>query len=248
MYKIVTLLLIFLLIIPACSALPEQADMKSAGNVYVILLHGMGRTKRSMNKLETYLQKQGYKIVNLGYPSTRETIEAIASTHVADAVNACRQEGAVKIHFVTHSLGGIVLRQYLQENFLPEGSRVVMLSPPNKGSELADFFKGFFLYRWQNGPAGEQLGTDPESVPNSLKTVNSEIGIITGNKSLNLIYSAIIPGNDDGKVSVERAKLDEMTDWLVVPVSHSFIMRDKTVMRQTACFLEHGSFSLNDKY
>ncbi len=243
MYQILLLLLMILLcMFFNLSFSSDPVDVSSKENEHVILLHGMGRTERSMKKFEKYFQQQGYKTLNSRYPSTKETIEKIASSHVSDAVGKCRKEGAIKIHVVTHSLGGIVVRQYLQTNSLPKGSRIVMLSPPNKGSELADFFKGFFLYEWLNGPAGNQLGTDSESVPNSLEPVNVEVGVITGNKSLNPIYSAIVSGKDDGKVSVERAKLDEMTDFLVVPASHSFIMNDKTVMKQAAYFLKYGRF------
>ena len=208
----------------------------------VILLHGMGRTKRSMNKLEKFLSRNGYHILNLEYPSTLKPIQTLVENHLAPVVVRRQQENPGKIHVVTHSLGGILIRQYLQIHTLPEGSRVVMLSPPNKGSELADYLRDLWLYKWRNGPAGQQLGTGPRSVPNTLRPVDAEIGVITGNRSFNPLFSQLIPGSDDGKVSVERARLDEMKDFIVIPATHTFIMRNSMALEQVLYFLENGEF------
>ncbi len=124
---------------------------------YVILLHGMARTKSSMSKLEEHLAQNNYTVINSGYPSTSESVKKIADEYLAPMVAQCLGRGAEKIHIVTHSLGGIVTRQYLQEHCLPAGSRIVMISPPNKGSELADVFRQWFVYKWLNGPAGQEL-------------------------------------------------------------------------------------------
>jgi triacylglycerol lipase len=209
---------------------------------YVILLHGMARTKDSMSKLENYLTQNSYIVINTGYPSTSEPVVKIADEYLAPMVELCMENGAEKIHIVTHSLGGIVTRQYLQNHSLPDESRIVMISPPNKGSELADAFRDWFVYKWLNGPAGQVLGTEPESLPNSLKPVEGEIGVITGNSTWNPVYSWLIPGEDDGKVSVENAKLAEMTDFIVVPSSHSFIMSHPEVLKQVVFFLQNGIF------
>ncbi len=209
----------------------------------VVLLHGLGRTRRSMGRLEEYLSSRGYRTVNYGYPSRGETVEHVAEVRIPEAIAQCRQSRPAKIHFVTHSLGGIVVRQYLQANSLPEGSRLVMLAPPNGGSEGVDYFMKVFLYRWITGPAGQQMGTSFESIPNRLKPIDTEVGIIAGNRSLNPLFSALIPGPDDGRVSVERAKLEEMADFLVIPSSHSFIMRKQAVMKQVVHFLERGRFN-----
>ena len=208
----------------------------------VILLHGMARTASSMHDLETYLSNKGYKTVNFGYPSTSESIERIAEVYLPRAIAQCKER---PIHFVTHSLGGIVVRQYLQTNALPKGSRIVMLAPPNRGTEVVDYLKDFFAYHWIHGPAGQELGTDPASTPNRLKPINIEVGVIAGDVSFNPILSSLIPGPDDGKVSVERAKLDEMRDFLVVPSTHTFIMKNPGVMAQVDHFLTHGKFDHN---
>lgn len=202
----------------------------------------MARSKRSMRKLERFIAGHGYHTVNEGYPSTKETVERLASIYLDKMVRRCLDNGAEKIHIVTHSLGGIVVRRYLQDHFLPHGSRIIMISPPNKGSELADAFQNLWIYKWLNGPAGQVLGTEPGSLPNSLKPVDAEIGVITGNFSLNPVFSWIIPGPNDGKVAVRSAKLHEMKDFLVVHACHSFIMTHPEVLRQVVFFLKKGRF------
>jgi hypothetical protein len=199
-----------------------------------------------MDQVEAFLVKQGYRVVNFHYPSTTESTESIAEVHIPKAISKCRMNPTDKIHFVTHSLGGIVARQYLQSNTLPEGSRLVMLAPPNHGTVLTDFFKNLFFYRWMYGPAGQELGTDPGSTPNRLKPIDVEVGIIAGNKSINPIFSPFIPGPDDGRVSVEDTTIPEMEDFVVIPSSHSFIVTNPLALKQIAHFLEHGQFDRSE--
>lgn len=208
----------------------------------VILLHGMARTKVSMLNLELYLVNSGYRTVNFGYPSRSETIEQIAKTRIPNAISRCESTSPGKIHFVTHSLGGIVVRQYLQTNKLPAGSRIVMLSPPNHGSELPDRYRSESWFKWYTGPAGQQLTTGKDSLPNRLKPVDVEIGVIAGTKSLGSWLSSKIPGEDDGVVSVKSTHLDEMKDFLLVPRTHTFIMESDEVQRQVVIFLRNGKF------
>ena len=208
----------------------------------VILLHGLARTERSLLKLERHLKRIGFHVVNVGYPSRKENIQTLALNAIKNACNQCSNVGAVKTHFVTHSMGGILVRYYLEHNDIPHLGRVVMLSPPNRGSEAVDIFKGTKIFQWLNGPAGQQLGTDESSLPKTLAAPRYEVGIITGDWTINPILSLLIPGKDDGKVSVESAKLEGMKDFLVVPEPHTFIMYDDEVLRQVTYFLKHGMF------
>jgi len=208
----------------------------------VIVLHGMGRTKFAMHKVEKNLWEEGYTVWNQSYPSTKKSIEDLANVHIAKGLRVCRRAGARKIHFVTHSLGGILVRYYLQDNTIDNLDKIVMLSPPNKGSEVADNLRDLKVYQWMMGPAGQQLGTDAQSLPNTLKKIDATIGIITGKSSSDPWFSPFIPGEDDGKVSVQSAKLEEMTDFLVVEAGHTFIMRNRSVLEQIRHFLKQGNF------
>ncbi len=206
-----------------CAALETHPSSPSISNECVILLHGMARTARSMENMKTALIQKGYRVVNLDYPSRRHPIEDLALTFIPVAFNRCDPESVEQIHFVTHSLGGILVRYYLAHHELPNIGRVVMLSPPNQGSEVVDKLRNVPGFRLLNGPAGEQLGTDRESLPLQLPGVDFEVGVITGDRTINFINSLLIPGKDDGKVSVERAKLDGMSDFLVTHHTHPFI-------------------------
>ncbi|MDJ0810788.1 MAG: alpha/beta fold hydrolase [Desulfobacterales bacterium] len=243
MYQMICSLLLLGVLAPVADAAADlRRDGSEAPPTCVILLHGLGRRAASMAPMADYLQARGYRVYNTAYPSTEASVETLTATYLQPVVKRCRQTGGNVIHMVGHSLGALMIRQYLQTHSLPNGSRIVMLAPPNKGSEVADTLGPWFFYRWTLGPAGQQLGTTADSLPNRLSPVDGTIGVITGNESWNLILSLIIPGPDDGKVSVERAKLDGMHDFIVLPVTHTFIMQDTETMRQTAHFLAYGRF------
>lgn len=209
---------------------------------YVILLHGLGRTRMSMKRLESNLLRCGYEVINTSYPSTKLSIEQLANDHLDRIIRGQIKDPNQKVHFVTHSLGGIILRHYLNNHTINNLGRVVMLGPPNKGSEVADKLKGNYIYQKIYGPTGQELGTTSEDVPKFLGQVDFELGIIAGDRSFNPYFSYLIPGLDDGKVSVESAKVSGMKDFLVVHGSHTFIMQKKEVIDQTIYFLRNGRF------
>ena len=210
----------------------------------VVLLHGLARSKVSLFKLEFALSKH-YHVFNKTYPSRKHTIEDLADIAIEAALPANAEQYS-KIHFVTHSMGGILVRQYLSQHSLKNLGNVVMLGPPNQGSELVDYFKkspGLSrLFQAVNGPAGMQLGTDDNSRPNELGDVAFNLGVIAGCKSNNPISSRILDGESDGKVSVRRSKVTGMTAHLVLPVNHTFMMLNEHVISQIEYFLEHSEF------
>ena len=208
----------------------------------VVLLHGLGRTSDSMDKIAEALVDNSYKVWNESYPSRDKPINELSVEAIEPALDFCQSENIDKIHFVTHSLGGILVRYYLQDHQPEKLGRIVMLSPPNKGSEIADRLKELKLYQLFTGPVGQQLGTDENSVPNQLDPINGEIGIIIGNSTSDPWFSWLIPGDDDGKVSVASSKLSEMKDFLIVDHGHTFIMRKNDVIEQILNFLSSGEF------
>ncbi|NJD10408.1 MAG: alpha/beta hydrolase [Gemmatimonadetes bacterium] len=214
---------------------PAPPDAKT-----VVLVHGLGRTRASMALLGRRLGDAGYRVVNVGYPSTRLPMEALVDTLRARLVECCPEPE--RVHFVTHSMGGIVVRRYLAEYSPEHQGRVVMLSPPSQGSEVIDVFSDSPLLRRLLGPSGAALGTDSSSIPSRLGPARFQLGVITGSRSVNPINSWLIPGPDDGKVAVARARVAGAA-FLVVPATHPFIMNRRDVAREVVSFLRTGRFT-----
>lgn len=212
------------------------------GRDTVIVLHGLGRSKFSMNRLAVRIEKQGYEVINVSYPSRSHGVADLADDlHRKLEGRGLNRSG--QLHFVTHSLGGIVVRAYLKAYRPDNLGRVVMLCPPNQGSEVVDRLRDNGFFRLATGPAGQELGTDSSSLPNCLGPVDFTLGVIAGSRSINPLFSAWIPGADDGAVSVQRTRVEGMADFLVVPCSHSFIMQSAKVAGQVLHFLAHGKFA-----
>ena len=228
-------LILFILL---CTFPPAYA---AADRKCVILLHGLGRSHRCMAALEYTLKRFHYVVVNQDYPSTSKSIKDLAAEHIQPMINACREQNATQINFVTHSLGGIILQQYLMSHEVPGLGRIVMLSPPNHGSQAADVLQHNWVYRLITGPAGQELTTNINSTPNQIHLgPKYQIGVIAGTFSYpfgNIIFHE----PNDGAVAVSSTRLTYMKDFITLPVSHAFIRSNTMAPRTSRTFVARTS-------
>ena len=239
---IILMLLIAIAMGRAC--MPNTRVQLPAKEETVVLLHGLTRSSKAMEKMAKSLRAEGYTVINQDYPSTTATVEKLTEQVFQSLKPQIKDTESV--HFVTHSLGGIILRQHLEDHEIPNLGRVVMLAPPSRGSEVPDKLGSIFLYKWINGPAGNQLGTGTNSLPLRLKTPEFELGVIAGDRTINPFLSMLIPGPDDGKVSLARVKPESYTDYLQLHVTHPCMMWNRKVIAQTQQFLEYGQFKTEE--
>jgi hypothetical protein len=241
-----------LVVVSACVTLLSSSG-RAAENETVVLLHGLGRTQISMTRLASALRDDGYRVVNLSYPSRSRTIESLARDWLPQKLRESGADSAARVHFVTHSMGGIVLRVWLRDVAPPRNlGRVVMLAPPNAGSEITDRLNGFAPFRWFTGRNGRRLGTTgAEALPRALCPWPSfaerppgrgELGIIAGDRSLNPLFSRWLPGPGDGKVTVSATHLTGERDHVVLHASHTWIAWRRETIAQVKTFLRDGHF------
>ncbi len=224
------------------NASAESQQESDEATECVILLHGLARTSSSMADLHRALEQAGFRVARIDYPSRKQPIEELAAPAIDAGLAECTEQQTSRVHLVTHSMGGILFRHYVNEHGADAFTRTVMLAPPNKGSEAVDALRDVPGFQWLNGPAGLQLGTGADSVPLSLGPASSDVGIIAGTFSINVVLSTYLPDPDDGKVSVESTRLDGMCAHLQVDVSHPFIMENDTVLPEIISYLQTGRF------
>ncbi|HEV2614309.1 MAG TPA: alpha/beta fold hydrolase [Gammaproteobacteria bacterium] len=208
----------------------------------VVLLHGLGRSSRHMAKLARTLEAQGYVVHNLDYPSRHYAVERLCE-YIHEKLSHLISPDQ-KVHFVGYSLGGLLVRLFLSNpKFRPKNlGRVVQLAPPNKGTDLADFWQHQWGYKKIYGPAGQQIITDQSKISHLFSPIDYELGVIAGTATANPIASLIIKGKNDGRVSVENTKVEGMKEHIVLHVTHRFFPKNKKVMELTAKFLAQGTF------
>ena len=227
------------------SSVSSSASVSSKGD-YVVLVHGILSSHKELKKIKKDLLGRGYNAISINYPSSDyplEELTEIVYKKIQKKINKNKNKNK-KIHFVAHSMGGLILRMLLYKYKIPNLGRVIHIATPNKGSELADALKDQWGYKKIYGPAGQQLITDQSKIKHLLGKVFYELGIIAGTQSLDLYSShKIIPGIDDGHVSVESTKVKGMKDHTLVHSSHLFISKNKKTREQVINFLEEGFFS-----
>ncbi len=235
----------FLALMSACQTTPSSvssAQVERVHNECVVLVHGLWRSAWAMRSIANDLDEYGYQTVSVSYPSTEMSIPEIAERFIPPAVDQCAQSGAHKIHIVSHSMGGVVARQYLQTNQLPDGSKVVMLSPPNQGSELSERFGDDAWYHYFVGPAGVSLSKKEGGIIPSLKAIDESVGIIAAYRSWSVWPSEWLPKPNDGTVSVESMKLPEMDDFILINSGHATMRFSSEIQAQIRSFIQTGRF------
>ncbi len=224
------------------SAPVSPYERAATGKEVVVLLHGWWATPWALLRLQWSLESAGYRVVNLGYPSVRVSVEEVATNQLPLRLARRVPASATRIHFVTHSMGGLLLREYLRNASPPQLGRIVLIGPPNHGSELADGPHPGLL-RWFAGPNARRLETAPEALPQRLPpatAIPTEVGVIAGDRPW--WRSRKIHGPNDGRVSVASTKLEGMKDHVVVRETHTLLPWNSEVLRLVRQFLAAGSF------
>ena len=224
----------------------SYANDKNSKGDYVVMLHGIARSSSHMKSLAKYLTKEGYEVINIDYPSTDHKFDKLTEIIEKELSNKLTKNKTT--HFVSYSLGAVLTRILINKYKPKNLGKVVQLAPPNAGSEVADFLKNNWLYKKIYGPSGEQLVTNQKKIKDMFGKIDYELGIIAGNSTIDPISSfMIIPGPDDGKVSIESTKLEGMKDHIIVSASHTFFPSNKQVKKQTLYFLQNGKFNHKKK-
>ena len=209
----------------------------------VVLLHGLGRTGASMLLADGVLRRQGLTTHRHHYWSHSLPLPELARREIPLALQRAAQGGyGGPVDFVAHSMGGILLRQWALDGDASRIGRVVMLGPPNRGSEWVEVLSDTPLAPVFLGPSGRSLGRGANSLPRGLPAVPFETGVIAGDRALNPISRHVIGRASDGKVAVDAAAVDGMADFITLPVGHTMMMNDPRVLAQAAHFLRHGRF------
>jgi pimeloyl-ACP methyl ester carboxylesterase len=222
-------------------AIGQHPALRQAGGV--VLVHAMARTSRSFRKMQVTLEAEGFSTLNLSYRSRRKPLEALVEEIRPEIREFC---AAVKgpVHFVGHSMGGLLVRIFLAQHPPEQLGRVVLLGTPNGGSEIADRLQDLRIYRAFFGPAGQQLTTAATGMIPALRTAPAyPVGIIAGNRTVDPLSSALLPQPNDGRVSVRSAMLEGMADHIVLATSHPWLVRHPAAIAQTVAFLREGKFT-----
>lgn len=208
---------------------------------YVVLLHGLAINTLYMSRLEKALATNGYQTLNIDYPSRKFSISEI-SKMIFKQLESLSQQMKPKVHFVAFSMGCLVVRELLGKYSIPNVGNIVLIGPPNQGSQVADFFENNILYKSYFGPAGKELTTHyAKNTP--FPNLNHPFGIIAGSICLDPISYFLLPQGNDGKVTIDSTKLVGMKDHIVLPISHTLLVFSSTVIKQVIHFLKHRRFN-----
>jgi pimeloyl-ACP methyl ester carboxylesterase len=215
----------------------KERKLEPMSGSAVVLLHGIIRSSKSMRKMRAPFEEAGYTVFSFDYPSTQADIPS-AAEYLHSVLESL--EGIREINFVVHSMGGLVVRAYLKEHEDKRIKRMVMLGVPNLGANLADRVQKVGLYRLVFGPAGQQLVSAPNGLIASLPAPEFEFAIIAGARGTLNGFNPLIPGDDDGTVTVNSTRLPGAADFITVSCLHSFLMGDDDAIDCSVRFIRSG--------
>lgn len=208
----------------------------------VVLLHGVGLNSGIMRRVEIFLKKAGYRVVNISYPSRTMPFEKIAGEFLPAKLFSNNAGHAPKLHFVTHSMGSLVLRLLCAGKNRPKNlGRTVMIGPPNHGSIVADKAGKIKFIRRVMGVNLLALGTGDAAITRKLGPADFEVGVIAGSVKINPLFRDAHTVND-GAVTAESARLEGMRDFMILRHSHTVMLWRSAVLRQVEAFLKNGKF------
>jgi pimeloyl-ACP methyl ester carboxylesterase len=215
----------------------DQAIAPASGHL-VLLIHGLGRAKESFAGLEAALSAAGYQADSVNYPSTRRGLAAHAD-QLERLLN--RLEGVERVSFVTHSLGGLVLRELLVRDSAwktrIQPGRAVLIAPPNQGSAIADRFQDFAPFEWLLGGGGQAATS---AAAGALPAPPIPFAVIAGGRGDDAGYNPLLEGDDDGVVTVQETRLDGAAGYLLVDAVHTVVMNHPQTIAAVLSFLEDG--------
>ncbi len=242
MKKLFTVSVFFASIVIGCTPItdPTEALKPTKTNDTVVLLHGFGRSNTAMWLLAKRLENADYKVVRVGYNSLQSCPEEILH-EISRQIESCCTELEQPVHFVGHSMGGLMIRAYLGKHKVKHMGKAVLIGTPNKGTPIVDIFQDSWWMKLA-GPMASNLGTDDNNFPHTLPAPDYPLGIIAGVTDSGF-FSAQIPGKDDGLVPVASTYLEGMNDFIIIETNHSMMRYNEEVALQTIEFLKHGQFS-----
>jgi triacylglycerol lipase len=209
---------------------------------YVVVIHGLAWVRDTLKPTAKHLQDEGYQVVRFKYDSRQTLDEPALAQEITHLLQTECPDPTRRIHFVAHSMGTVVTRSYLQQHSLPNLGQVVLMAPPNQGTELADAIGKSKLLQEIFGRGAIALGTDASSLPNRLAPPTYSPGVIMGDRSMFWPTSWMLPGRDDGVIAVERGKLPGMGGFIVLPANHIRLPGDVSVLRAMDAYLRTGTF------
>ena len=222
-------------------AIAAENNLKPMSGKAVILIHGIARSSKTMNPMARAMAQEGYNVVNFEYPSTRVTMSESAE-YLHKTISSL--EGIEQIDFVCWSMGGLLVRSYLQnhaDDRDPRIHRMVMLGTPNHGAELANILRNNFAFKLIMGPAGQELVSDEGGTIAKLPVPDFEFAVIAGGRGTKNGWNPLIPGDDDATVSIECTRLVGAKDFMTVPALHSFIPSNEEAIAASKRFFETGA-------